>query len=303
MFSDNNPQPLPTKEERLVLFGSVPPVPGSKPVVKERMYDLQNRKQDYLFDIEAVGITQVKHPITVLSEVEPRKQTTIGQFQLTTSLSREAKGINMSRLTEQLDEYHHKGWTAQLSDLCGFTSDLAKRMGQDSAQLVIAFPWFFERTSPALGKSGLMHADARTTVSIKYDQEPEVEVELIAAVTTLCPCSKEISEYSAHNQRGYVTITAKLTDPLLLTDDWNVRLMNAAESNASCMLHPVLKRPDEKAVTEKAYENPRFVEDMVRLVAADLMELPFIRSFTVECRNEESIHLHDAVAKLNVTKT
>lgn len=95
---------------------------------------------------------------------------------------------------------------------------------------------------------------------------------------------------------------AKLIDPLRITDDWKVRLLDAAESNGSGMLHPVLKRPDEKSVTEKAYENPRFVEDMVRLVAADLMEVPFIHSFTVECINEESIHQHDAIAKLTVHK-
>lgn len=297
-----NAYPLPTKEDRLVLFGSVPPVSGSKPLDKEHMQDLQNQKHDYLFEIDAVGIGQVKHPITVLSQVVPKQQNTIGQFQLTTRLSREAKGINMSRLTEQLDEYHHKGWTTQISDMCEFTFDLAKRMGQDSAQLDISFPWFFERLSPALRKSGLMHADAKISVSVMNSQEPEVEVGLTVAVTTLCPCSKEISEYSAHNQRGFITMTAKLIDPLRLAEDWKIMLLEAAESNASCMLYPVLKRPDEKAVTEKAYENPRFVEDMVRLVAADLMELPFVRSFAVECRNEESIHLHDAVAKLSVIK-
>lgn len=113
---------------------------------------------------------------------------------------------------------------------------------------------------------------------------------------------RSFSEYSAHNQRGFVSITAKLNDQLRLEDDWKVRLLEAAESNASSLLHPVLKRPDEKVVTERAYENPRFVEDMVRLVAADLIELPFIRSFTVECRNEESIHLHDAIGRVSVTK-
>jgi GTP cyclohydrolase IB len=293
---------MPNKEERLVLFGSVPPIHGSKPVDKVRMSDLQNQTRDYLFDIDSVGISNVKYPITVLSEMEPSIQTITGQFRLTTSLRRDSKGINMSRLTEQLDAYYRKGFTTQIPELCELTTDLAKIMNQDSAQLEVTFPWFFERSSPSLKKTGLMYADAKISVTHDVWGDYKVKVELTAAITTLCPCSKEISEYSAHNQRGYITMTAEIFDPLRVSDDWKVMLLNAAESNASSMLHPVLKRPDEKSVTEKAYENPRFVEDMVRLVAADIIEIPFIQSFTVECRNEESIHQHDAVARLSVYK-
>lgn len=167
MIFSNLPDLLPTKEERLLLFGSVPPLSGSKPVDKEHMSDLQNRKQDYLFELDAVGISHLKHPITVLSEIEPKLQTTVAQFQLTTSLNRDAKGINMSRLTEQLNAFHHKGWTSQIPDLCEFTAELAKQMNQNRAQLEITFPWFFERSSPALQKTGLMYADA--TISVMYD--------------------------------------------------------------------------------------------------------------------------------------
>ncbi|CAM4261745.1 GTP cyclohydrolase FolE2 [Paenibacillus alkaliterrae] len=293
---------MPTKEERLVLFGSVPPVHGSKPIDKASMTDLQNQTRDYLFDIDAVGISNIKHPIAVLSNMEPSLQTTTGHFRLTTSLRRNSKGINMSRLTEQLDIYYRKGLTTEIPDLCEFTSDLAKIMNQEHSQLEVSFPWFFERSSPSLKKTGLMYAD--TAISVTYDVSGEckVKVELTAAITTLCPCSKEISEYSAHNQRGYITMTAEIADPLRLSDDWKVKLLNAAESNASSLLYPVLKRPDEKAVTECAYENPRFVEDMVRLVAADLIEIPYIQSFTVACKNEESIHQHDAVARLSYIK-
>lgn len=118
----------------------------------------------------------------------------------------------------------------------------------------------------------------------------------------MCPCSKEISEYSAHNQRGIVTITADINPSALDSQDWKAALLNAAESNASSALYPILKRPDEKHVTERAYENPRFVEDMVRLVAADLYEMKDVQAFTVECRNEESIHLHDAIAIISYDK-
>src|SRR5699024_7935279 len=107
------------------------------------------------------------------------------------------------------------------------------------------------------------------------------------------------SEYSAHSQRGLVTIETTFTDDVIDLDfDWKKSLLDAAETNASAMIYPVLKRPDEKEVTETAYENPRFVEDIVRLVAADVYELPFVQQFKITCKNEESIHLHDAVATI-----
>ncbi|MGO4889977.1 GTP cyclohydrolase FolE2 [Anaerobacillus sp. MEB173] len=293
---------LPSKQERHKRFGSVPPVIGNKPLNKEDMTDLQNIPNDFLFAIESVGICNVKHPILIQSDYKPKNHTTVGTFSLTTSLQQNTKGINMSRLTELLQEYHLEGFVVNVEQLYSFTKDLTERMEQKSAHINVHFPWFFERTSPILKKAGLAHADAR--MNVNYDQEKGFthEVELTVAVTTLCPCSKEISEYSAHNQRGYVTIKAEFFNPLNLIKDWKVILLKAAESNASSMLYPILKRPDEKSVTERAYENPRFVEDMVRLVAADLFENETIKSFTVECRNEESIHMHDAIAKLSYTK-
>ncbi len=212
-----------------------------------------------------------------------------------------SKGINMSRLTELLQEYYEEGFVIDFVRLYSFTKELAERMEQTSAQIKVEFPWFFERTSPSLDKTRLAHANAFMNVS--YDENRFThEVGITVAVTTLCPCSKEISEYSAHNQRGYVTICTELFELFKLNEDWKVLLLEAAESNASSILYPILKRPDEKAVTEKAYENPRFVEDMVRLVAADLYENKLVKSFSVECRNEESIHLHDAIAKLSYSK-
>jgi GTP cyclohydrolase I len=293
---------LPSKQERHKRFGSVDPIAGNKPTTKEVMVDLQNKPNDFLFELDAVGICNVKYPLLIHSELEPTKQTTIGQFKLTTHLDRYAKGINMSRLTEQLDEYHKLGWVADCPTLAEFAKELAVRMKQKKGEIEISFPWFFERSSPALEKNGLMHAEAMIRVVYEEDQLSFTEVGLTVTVTTLCPCSKEISEYSAHNQRGILTIRAVIEHPLTLDFDWKVKLLHAAESNASSVLYPVLKRPDEKMVTERAYENPRFVEDMVRLVAADLYEMDFIRAFTVECRNEESIHLHDAIARMTYSK-
>lgn len=293
---------LPAKPERHRRFGSVDPVPGNKPTTKEQMADLQNARKDFLFPIDRVGICQVRHPIRVRSELAPELQTSIATISLATSLYRESKGINMSRLTEQLERYRQKGWTAEIPELCDFVRELAECMEQRKAEITIVFPWFYERSAPVTEKTGLNHAEASIHVAYETEKPPTVTVGLRAAVTTLCPCSKEISEYSAHNQRGTVAITAEIDPAVFLAQDWKAAFLEAAESNASSALHPILKRPDEKRVTEQAYENPRFVEDMVRLVAADLYEMDAVWAFSVECRNEESIHLHDAVAAIRYDK-
>ncbi|MGP4059941.1 GTP cyclohydrolase FolE2 [Halobacillus sp. H74] len=299
----NQIKQLPSKEERHKLFGSVDPGPRTKPVEKDRMADLQNSKKDFLFDIDMVGISNVKHPIRIPSGLTPQIQTTIGTFSFGSSIAKGSKGTNMSRFTEQLDKYHNEGFAIDIETLKGFTEELAARLKQSDAEVEVTFPWFFERKGPYSDLTGMNHADA--TIRVEYDQETghDVTVTLTGKITTLCPCSKEISEYSAHNQRGNVTMSVKLTDDFDEQEqDWKSALLEAAESNASARIHPVLKRPDEKMVTEQAFENPRFVEDIVRLVAADLYEYEFVESFTVTCRNEESIHLHDAVATLSYDK-
>jgi GTP cyclohydrolase IB len=293
---------IPPKTERHKLFGSVEPGPKTKPTEKQEMPDLQNSRKDFLFEIDAVGISNVKQPAIVLSSLHPKEQTTVATFKLTSKIPYDAKGTNMSRFTEQLDNYRKQGFELTLNNLYDFVKELAERLKQNDAELEISFPWFYERKGPSSGIAGLNHADV--TMRISYDQANgfSSEVSLACAVTTLCPCSKEISEYSAHNQRGYITMTVQFADNYHEERDWKEALLHAAESNASAMIHPVLKRPDEKMVTESAYENPRFVEDMVRLVAADLYELEYVKSFKVECRNEESIHLHDAIATLSYKK-
>ncbi|MFP5107450.1 GTP cyclohydrolase FolE2 [Neobacillus sp. C211] len=294
---------LPPKSERLKLFGSIEPGLRTKPSEKEEMSDLQNMKKNFLFELDAVGITNVKTPVTVISTIEPLTQTTIATFTLTSTIPHNVKGTNMSRFTEQLELYRRLGFTLTFSQLSDFIKELSERLGQKDAKLEVSFPWFYEQTAPASLLTGLNCADARILFSYRNGKIVERKVELTCTVTTLCPCSKEISEYSAHNQRGLIKINALLMDDYDESIDWKIILLDAAQSNASAVIHPILKRPDEKIVTEKAYENPRFVEDMVRLVAADLYEVPFIQSFKVECRNEESIHLHDAYASVSFDKT
>lgn len=301
----NYPIQLPNKLERHKLFGSVEPGEKTKPTEKEKMPDLQNTKKDFLFDIDHVGITNVKHPILVSSETKPTTQTTIGTLTMTSSIKKNHKGTNMSRFTELLHDYSNgEPFDISINKLKAFTKELTEKLEQEDTQLQISFPWFFERSGPSSDKTGMNHANAMITIHYHKNTGYQLEVALEGTVTTLCPCSKEISEYSAHNQRGIVKMSVRLA-PDYAEDqkDWKLALLEAAESNASARIHPVLKRPDEKMVTEQAYENPRFVEDMVRLVAADLYELPFVEQFSVTCQNEESIHLHDAIATINYDKS
>lgn len=295
---------LPSKEKRHQLFGSVKPAPRTKPVDKMHMADLQNTKKDFLFDLDAVGVTKVKNPIMIYSSIAPYTQTSIGEFTFTSSLKQTNKGTNMSRFMEQLANYQKNGFSTELDVLKKFTKEIAKRVEQQDAALEVNFPWFFERQAPDTGLTGLNHADAGIRIEYHELKGFCIYLSLSAAITTLCPCSKEISEYSAHNQRGNVIMEISLSEDYQEADlDWKKVLLEAAESNASARLHPILKRTDEKMVTEQAYENPRFVEDMVRLIAADLYETSFITKFKVTCQNEESIHMHDAIAAVTYDKT
>ncbi|PKR78733.1 GTP cyclohydrolase I FolE2 [Halalkalibacillus sediminis] len=294
---------LPTKSDRHKLFGSVDPGPRTKPEEKSEMVDLQNTKKDFLFELDAVGISNVKHPVSIQSGIAPNKQSTIGTFYFASTISQDSKGTNMSRFTEQLQSYSQNEFEVNIPTLKKFVYELHTRLNQRDAELSVSFPWFFERKAPYTGQSGMNHAEA--WMDVRYDQDTgyDITVGLTGKVTTLCPCSKEISEYSAHNQRGNLTMEVKLDETFDDSKvDWKEVLLEAAESNASARIHPVLKRPDEKMVTEQAFENPRFVEDMVRLVAADLYEMEFVEKFYVECVNEESIHLHDAVASITYDK-
>lgn len=294
---------LPSKKERLALFGSVDPGPKTKPIYKEKMPDLQNEKGKYLFPIQAVGVQNVKYPILVSSRLDPDIQQTIARFKLTSSLPDTAKGTNMSRFMEVLEKARtEQKLKADFLSLEELSLQLMNRLEQKNVQVKVGFQWFFDRKGPATQTGGLNHADTSMEISCGEEGTLVKKAVLTCAVTTLCPCSKEISEYSAHNQRGYITMEVQLNERYSEEQDWKADLLDAAESNASALIHPVLKRPDEKMVTESAYENPRFVEDMVRLVAADLYELDYVSSFRVECRNEESIHLHDASAEITVDK-
>lgn len=294
---------LPNKKERHRMFGSVEPGPKTKPTTKSCMIDIQNTNEDFLFTIDAVGVSNVKYPVVIESELAPTKQTSIATFSLTSKLDRMSKGTNMSRFLEQLEQSSDDGLQMDFVSLKTFAKQLQNRLEQEKVTVTVEFPWFYNRKGPHEQRTGMNHSNVTMTITYHENGNTKYKASLSTYVTTLCPCSKEISEYSAHSQRGLVTIETTFTnDSFDHQIDWKKDLLHAAETNASALIYPVLKRPDEKEVTETAYENPRFVEDMVRLVAADIYELDYVNHFKITCENEESIHLHNAVATIEYTK-
>ncbi|SCS21803.1 GTP cyclohydrolase FolE2 [Staphylococcus caeli] len=287
---------LSTREGRWKHFGSVDPIEGTKPTIKEEMKDLQSTNKNFLFEIEEVGIKNLIYPVFV-----DRFQSA-GNFSFSTSLNLDEKGINMSRILESVEKHYNNGIELDFDTLYQVLRSLQKNMNQNAAGLDVSAKWFFDRYSPVTQIKAVGHADVTYGLAIDQKDVTRKEITIEAAVTTLCPCSKEISEYSAHNQRGIVTVKAYINKDAALTEDYKDTILDAMEANASSVLYPILKRPDEKSVTERAYENPRFVEDLIRLIAADLVGFEWLDGFDIECRNEESIHQHDAFAKLKYRK-
>ncbi|MEK5199521.1 GTP cyclohydrolase FolE2 [Staphylococcus sp. FSL H8-0121] len=287
---------LSTREGRWKHFGSVDPIEGTKPTTKNEMTDLQSTHKNFLFEIEEVGIKNLTYPVLI------DQFQTAGTFSFSTSLNKDEKGINMSRILESVEKHYNKGIELEFNTLYHVLRTLQEKMNQNAAGVDVSGKWFFDRFSPVTNIKAIGNADVTYGIAIEGTKVTRKEVTIQAAVTTLCPCSKEISEYSAHNQRGIVTVKAYLNKDDIVIDDYKDKILDAMEANASSILYPILKRPDEKSVTERAYENPRFVEDLIRLIAADLVEFDWIEGFDIECRNEESIHQHDAFARLKYRK-
>jgi GTP cyclohydrolase IB len=249
--------------------------------------DIQKTADTRNIPIDKVGVRGVKFPIEVLDRTQER-QHTIGNFTLTVNLPKEFKGTHMSRFLEVLNEH---GREISVQNLPTLLSVLAERLTAKEAHVEVRFPFFVEKAAPVTQQKGMMEFECGFDASANghFDLTMYVRV----PVATLCPCSKEISEFGAHNQRGWVTARVKTRDFVWLED-----LIDMIESSASCALYPVLKRPDEKWVTERAYSNPRFVEDMVREVALRFDDDARIASYEIEVENEESIHAHNAYAYL-----
>lgn len=261
------------------------------------MEDVQNRRDHREIPIDRVGITNLRYPITVWDR-ENQSQHTVADLTLSVSLPHHFKGTHMSRFIEVLEG--HRG-EVTLKTLPDILSDLRERLDAETAEMTVRFPYFLERSAPATGLKSLLDYEGYfkgTSVQAEDDFILGVRV----PVTSLCPCSKAISEYGAHNQRSSIEIRVRMKSHTEVDFIWMEELIEIAEGAASAPLYPLLKRPDERHVTMQAYENPGFVEDIAREVSAALIDDPRVCWFRVRCVNEESIHNHDAFAIIEWTQ-
>lgn len=256
------------------------------------LVDVQNSADERNIPIDRVGVRSVKYPMNLRLCCGGTQQT-VGSFTLTVDLPREFKGTHMSRFLEVLGEHNHDISAETIPDIL---ARLREKLHADTAHLDVVFTLFREKAAPVTGKVGMMGYECGF-FSTGGPSGVDTVLYLNVPVTTLCPCSKEISAFGAHNQRGYVKVRVRTSDFV-----WLEEIIDMVEAAGSSPLFPVLKRPDEKWVTEHAYENPRFVEDMVREVSVAFDKESRIVSYEIEVENHESIHDHNAYAYVNRTK-
>jgi GTP cyclohydrolase I len=253
--------------------------------------DVQGRADTRRIPINRVGIKDVRHPVRV-KDRSAGEQHTIATFNMYVNLPHNFKGTHMSRFVEIL---HHER-EISVNSFTAMLREMTARLDADAGHIEMTFPFFVMKRAPVSGVESLMDYEASLIGEIHHGTA-RTWIKVVVPVTSLCPCSKRISERGAHNQRSHVTIRAALSEHM-----WIEELIDIAESEASCELFGILKRPDEKFVTERAYDNPKFVEDMVRDVAVRLNGEERIRAYVVESENFESIHNHSAYALIEHDK-
>ncbi|WP_313953296.1 GTP cyclohydrolase FolE2 [Accumulibacter sp.] len=256
------------------------------------MADVQGSADTRRIAINKVGIKAIRHPVKVLDK-SGGVQHTIAMFNMYVGLPHNFKGTHMSRFVEILNSHERE---ISVENFPAMLRDMVDRLEAETGHIEMSFPYFINKAAPVSGVQSLMDYDVTLTGEICHGRI-ESAIKVAIPVTSLCPCSKEISERGAHNQRSHVTVTVKINDHL-----WIEELVQWVEAQASCELYGLLKRPDEKFVTERAYDNPKFVEDMVRDVAARLNVEQRVDAYVVESENFESIHNHSAYALIESDK-
>lgn len=256
--------------------------------------DTQNKVDTRQIVIDKVGIKDISHPITYIDR-DGNRMPTIGNFTMTVTLPEDVKGTHMSRFIEILNNGPCEFNSANFDRII---DKVRERLDSDTAHITLDFPFFRKKQAPSSGVESMM--DYQVTLYGVLDKgESEVMMKVVVPVTSLCPCSKSISKYGAHNQRSHITIKAKANKgQVLYIED----LIDLAERKASCELYAILKRDDEKHVTERAYDNPAFVEDLVRDIALELNNDDRINYYRLESENFESIHNHSAYALIENQK-
>ena len=254
--------------------------------------DIQSSEDTRYIDIDRVGIKDIRHPI-VVRDRSGRDQHTVATFNMYVSLSHNFKGTHMSRFVEILN--HHE-YEITVESFKHMIVEMTEILHAEAGHIEMSFPFFMTKFAPISKVQSLMDYQVSFIGQIQ-NKVTSVLVKIVVPITSLCPCSKNISDYGAHNQRSHVTVQARLRSFV-----WVEELIEMIEKVGSCELYGLLKRPDEKYVTEKAYDNPKFVEDIVRDVAIQLNANDRITAYVIESENFESIHNHSAYAMVERDK-
>ena len=254
--------------------------------------DVQNSIDTRQLAINKVGIKDIRHPVKVRDR-SGGEQHTIALFNMYVNLPHNFKGTHMSRFIEILNI---PGREISVDSFKDILAEMTGRLEAEAGHIEMTFTYFVDKAAPISGVRSLMDYEVTFIGEIR-DGQPTMNLKVVVPVTSLCPCSKKISRYGAHNQRSHVTINARTQGFIWIED-----LIDLVEEEASCELYGLLKRPDEKYVTERAYENPKFVEDMVRDIAAKLNQDDRVAAYSVESENFESIHNHSAYAMIEHDK-
>ena len=260
---------------------------------RDPLHDEQSSADTRAIPINQVGIKDILHPVEFVDR-GGAPQSTVARLTMTVNLPPEVKGTHMSRFVHVLQE---RDKAISLKSFGELLRDMTTRLGAEEGVIDMAFPFFMNKIAPVSGVRSYL--DYQIRLRGRFNRgDTRLIASIAIPVTSLCPCSKSISDYGAHNQRSRITLTVTLARPL-----WVEELIEMAESEASCELYGLLKRPDEKYVTERAYDNPKFVEDMVRDLALRLNEDDRVRAYKVESENFESIHNHSAYACIERDKS
>ncbi len=257
-----------------------------------KMEDVQGLADTRRIAINRVGIKSIRHPVKILDRTGGI-QHTIAVFNMYVSLPHNFKGTHMSRFVEILNSHERE---ISVENFPVMLREMVRKLEAETGHIEMNFPYFINKSAPVSGVQSLIDYDVTLIGEICHGEIAST-IKVVVPVTSLCPCSKKISDRGAHNQRSHVTVTARILEHV-----WIEEIVQLVESQASCELYGLLKRPDEKFVTERAYDNPKFVEDMVRDVAAQLNAENRIHSYVVESENFESIHNHSAYALIENTK-
>ena len=254
--------------------------------------DTQGLKDTRNLPINKVGIKDINHPM-IIKQRCGKEQTTVANFNMYVNLPHNLKGTHMSRFVHILNS-HEDYITVEIFK--NMIREMVILLEAQSGHVEMSFPYFIKKTAPVSKVQSLLDYNVSLIGEVK-DGNSKLKVKVTVPVTSLCPCSKKISDYGAHNPRSHVTVTVAVKDFI-----WIEEIIDIVEKEASSELYALLKRPDEKFVTERAYDNPKFVEDMVRDIAVYFNKDERVTEYTVESENFESIHNHSAYAQIHMDK-